>query len=515
MQVQLSSLDSSGDVASVAVALLAVPCFEDEFLENKVFVSLDKKLDGVLSRASKEEQWKGKDGQSLSLHTHGKVAASRIVLFGLGARKDFDAKDLRTLGARVVKATQDSSAANAALVMPPLDFSAGSGSGDAAQQERAVQFLVEGTLHGAYRFDKYYTGEKKKPFTVQAVQLLVPSEHGDAKRNERALKRAHVVAEAVQMARHFVNEPAAVATPTHIAAEATQLAKAKADKGLSIEVLGPAECKKLGMGMFLGVAQGSDEEPRVVHLTYKPKDAAKKVIALIGKGVTFDSGGMSLKTSEGMLDMKIDMSGAATVIAAMSALADLGCPHEVHAFTALCENMLSGKSYHLGDVLTSMNGKTVEINNTDAEGRLTLGDAITYAKQVCKPDEIYDFATLTGACMVALGPYIAGVMSNDSAIADRWLASAKNAGEEMWRLPLPKKLKEQLKSEIADMRNTGSRYGGALTAGLFLKEFVGDTPWVHVDLAGPASADKESGHLAAGGTGFAVATIVAHLVPQE
>ncbi len=512
MQVQLSSLDSNGDAASVAVALLAVPCFEDEYLESKVFVSLDKKLDGFLLRAVKDEQWKAKDGQSLSLHSHGKVAASRIVLFGLGARKDFDSKDLRTYGARVVKATQELSAGHAAAVVPAVD-------GDAAAHERAVQFLVEGTLHGSYRFDKYYTGEKKKPFTVQTVQLLVPSENGDAKRNERALKRAHVVAEAVQLARHFVNEPAAVATPTHIAAEATQLAHAKAAKGLSVEVLGPAECKKLGMGMFMGVAQGSDEEPRVVHLTLKPQGkppgGAKKVIALIGKGVTFDSGGMSLKTSEGMLDMKIDMSGAATVISAMGALADLGCPYEVHAFTALCENMLSGKSYHLGDVLTSMNGKTVEINNTDAEGRLTLGDAITYAKQVCKPDEIYDFATLTGACMVALGPHIAGVMSNDAAVADRWLASAKNAGEEMWQLPLPKKLKEQLKSDIADMRNTGSRYGGALTAGLFLKEFVGDTPWVHVDLAGPASADKESGHLAAGGTGFAVATIVAHLVPQE
>ena len=511
MQLQLSSFDPSSESAGdLAVAVLAVPCFEGELTENKLFVALDKRLDGVLTRAVKDDQWKAKDGQTLSIHSHGKVAANRIFLVGLGTKKDFDSKDLRGYGARVVKATQAVSATSAGIALPVFD-------GDSAAQARAVQFLTEGLSHGAYRFDKYYTGEKKKPFTVETVQLLVPSDaKSDGKTNvfAKAVKRGQVIAEAVQLARHFVNEPAAVATPTHIAAEATALAKAK---GMTVEVLGPAECKKLGMGMFLGVAQGSDEEPRVVHLTYKPKAPAanKKTIALIGKGVTFDSGGMSLKTSEGMLDMKIDMSGAATVIAAMGALADLDCPHEVHAFTALCENMLSGKSYHLGDVLHSMNGKTVEINNTDAEGRLTLGDAITYAIQVCKPDELYDFATLTGACMVALGPNIAGIMSNDKAVVDRWLVSGEKAGEEMWQLPLPKKLKEQLKSEIADMRNTGSRYGGALTAGLFLKEFVGDTPWVHVDLAGPASVDKESGHLAAGGTGFGVATIVQHLVPQD
>ncbi len=494
---------------SVETALLAVPLFEDGLLENALFLALDKALDGVLSRVAKDEQFNGKKKKTLLLHTHGKLPAERLFLYGLGQRKDFSPADMRGLGAKAVKEATRLSLASTAALLPSVD---------GQLNVHAAQFLAEGLTHGAYRFHKYLTGEKKKPWTVKSAQLVVASELSDGKNGEavkRAMARGQIVAQAVQLARDLINEPAGFATPTKVAETAEKLAK---DKGLTINVLGPKECQKLGMGMFLGVSQGADEEPRFVHLTYTPEGKAKagrKTIVLIGKGVTFDSGGLSLKPSDAMLDMKVDMSGAAAVIAAMGAIADLGSPHEVHAFTALTENMLSGKSYKLGDVLHSMNGKTVEINNTDAEGRLTLGDAITYAKSVVKPDEMYDFATLTGACMVALGPHIAGVMSNDDALAERWLASSKVSGEEMWRLPLPERLMEQLKSEIADMRNTGERWGGALTAGLFLKEFVGDTPWVHVDIAGPASTGKENDHVAPGGTGFAVATIVEHLVTRE
>jgi leucyl aminopeptidase len=263
------------------------------------------------------------------------------------------------------------------------------------------------------------------------------------------------------------------------------------------------------MGLFLAVAQGSAEEPRFIHLAWKPERAQKRVV-LIGKGVTFDSGGLSLKTNDGMLDMKTDMSGAAAVIAAIEAVARQKLPVEVHALAACTENMPSGTAYKLGDVIRSMAGKTVEITNTDAEGRLTLADALTYGLEL-KPDFIFDFATLTGACVVALGPHIAGVMGNNDALVASWLAAAKEAGEEMWHLPLPPRLLDQLKSEIADLKNTGERWGGALTAGLFLKEFVDATPWVHVDLAGPASTDKELGHVGKGGTGFGVATILQFL----
>ena len=241
---------------------------------------------------------------------------------------------------------------------------------------------------------------------------------------------------------------------------------------------------------------------------------AKKKIALIGKGVTFDSGGYSLKPSSGMEDMKVDMSGAAAVIASMDAVATLGSEHEVHAIAACCENLVSGKAYKLGDILKSMDGTTVEINNTDAEGRLTLGDAITYARTKVEPDEMFDFATLTGACMVALGPYTAGVMSDNEPLMRNWMAAAERSGEDMWRLPLNPRLREQLKSPIADMRNTGDRFGGAITAALFLKTFAKDTPYVHVDIAGPASVSSSRPATPKGGTGFAVATILEYVTTK-
>ena len=265
------------------------------------------------------------------------------------------------------------------------------------------------------------------------------------------------------------------------------------------------------MGMLLAVGRGSVHEVRLIHLTYTPAKAAKRTIALVGKGITFDSGGYSLKPSSGMFDMKTDMFGAAAVVSAMDAIATLGSPYEVHAIATCAENMVSGGAYRLGDVLRSMSGKTVEINNTDAEGRLALGDAITYARETIEPDELFDFATLTGACVIALGNYTAGVMSPDDKLAKAWLAAAGRAGEDMWQLPLNPRLREQLKSPIADLRNSGGRGGGAITAGLFLKEFAGDTPWVHVDIAGPASASKDTGATAEGGAGFAVATLVEYL----
>ena len=295
-------------------------------------------------------------------------------------------------------------------------------------------------------------------------------------------------------------------TPKRMADVAKAIAKKH--KSVTVKVLGPKECEKLGMGMFLAVGQGSDEETRLIHLTYKPTKKPKKKIALIGKGVTFDSGGYSLKPSASMLDMKVDMSGAAAVISAMDAIAEIGSPHEVHVIAACAENMVSGNAYKLGDVLKAMDGTTVEINNTDAEGRLTLGDALTYARTKIEPDEMFDFATLTGACMVALGPYTAAVMSEHESLAKAFLKAGDSSGESLWRMPLNPRLKDQLKSNIADMKNTGERWGGAITAGLFLKHFVKDTPWVHVDIAGPASVSRTIGAVPRGGTGFGVASIV-------
>ncbi len=497
------------DIVSLDADLLALLVFEDKLGEGTVYQALDRGLGGLLGGLVQEEQFKGKKGQQLVVHTHKKVGAARVLLVGGGSRKEFQPGDLRGFAARAVKAAAAAGGKRVTIVLPYTE---------GPVQERAAQFLVEGALLGRYKFDKYLTGDKKQKETIETVTLAMSSDNVESARRDaikRAVQRGERVARGVQRARDLVNEPAAVMTPTAMAEVAKQIAK---EHDLEVKVLGPKECEKLGMGMYLAVAQGSDEEPRFIHLAYKPKGrpaTARKKVALIGKGVTFDSGGLSLKTSQGMEDMKIDMAGAAAVLSAVGVLADLGCPHEVHAIAACTENMPSGKSYKLGDVLKSMAGKTVEINNTDAEGRLTLGDAITYAIREIAPDEVFDFATLTGACMVALGPHIAGVMGNDLSLVERWLAAARLAGEEMWHLPLPDRLKEQLKSEVADMRNTGDRYGGALTAGLFLREFAGDTAWVHVDLAGPASSDKEFGHLGKGGTGFAVSTIVEYLAGRE
>jgi leucyl aminopeptidase len=372
---------------------------------------------------------------------------------------------------------------------------------DLAPDARAgIEAAAEGALLGGYRFDKYLTGDDTKSTGPAAITLCAPAAGADA---ASALDRARSTARAVARARDLVNEPAGQLTPTRLAELAGGWAN---EAGVAVEVFDRAACERLGMRLFLAVAQGSAAEPRFIHLAWKPPGAQRRVV-LVGKGVTFDSGGLSLKTNEGMLDMKTDMAGAAAVLAATSAAGAEKLPIEVHALAACAENMPSGSSYKLGDVIRSMAGKTVEINNTDAEGRLTLADALTYALGL-KPDVVLDFATLTGACVVALGPHVAGVMSNDDALATAFLASAGRAGEDMWRLPLYKRLGEQLKSEIADFKNTGERWGGALTAALFLSEFVGEVPWLHADIAGPSSASKDYGHVGRGGTGFAVASIL-------
>lgn len=485
----------SGHATAFECDLLVLPVFSDG-VNDANFKAVDKALGGRLSDAIGTSQFSGKLGESRVVHGDG-VAARRVAVVGAGSKKTFEPSLLRHVAAFADKLANSFGAKRVAFVLPSAGRDA----------MHALQLAAEGFHLASYRFDKYRGADARRADCVEKVDLAISGKI-DRKAVNATLSRAQHVARAVMNARDLVNEPAAAMTPSALADHARAIAK---EHGLTCKVLGPKECEKLGMGMFLAVGQGSDEEARFIHLTYKPKKAVKKVIALVGKAVTFDSGGYSLKPSASMLDMKIDMAGSAAVISAMSALSALGCPYEVHGICAAAENLVSGRAYKLGDVLRSMDGATVEINNTDAEGRLTLGDAITYAREKVKPDELLDFATLTGACVVALGPYTAGVMSTDERLCKAWLAAADRAGEDMWRMPLNERLREQLKSPIADMRNTGGRMGGAITAGLFLKSFAKDTPWVHVDIAGPASAAKDWGATAEGGTGFAVATILEHL----
>jgi leucyl aminopeptidase len=469
------------------------------------FKTINGALKGRLAEAAKAESFEGKPQQTLAVVAGDGVAARRVIAIGGGPRADFVPAYLRDVGAIAATAAGRVSARRLVLWLPNLG---------ASREAQGIQMAVEGALEGTYRFAKYLSADDaKKPSSLATFALTdgrgKKPTAAQGRLARAAIERGEAVARAVNKARDLINEPAGAMTPVQLAAEAQAIAKRH--PGLTVKVLGPKECKALGMGMFLGVAQGSDEEPRLIHLTYKPKKKARKTVALIGKGVTFDSGGYSLKPSASMEDMKVDMSGAAAVVSAMDAIATLGSDYEVHAITAACENLVSGRAYKLGDVLQSMDGTTVEINNTDAEGRLTLGDAITYVRTKIKPDEMYDFATLTGACMVALGPFTAGVMSDHETLVRGWLHAAERAGEDMWRLPLNPRLRDQLKSNIADMRNTGERWGGAITAGLFLKTFAKDTPWVHVDIAGPASVSAARPSIPRGGTGFAVATIVEHL----
>jgi leucyl aminopeptidase len=270
----------------------------------------------------------------------------------------------------------------------------------------------------------------------------------------------------------------------------------------------------MGMGAFLGVAAGSEQPPQFIHLTYTPARPRKRVV-VIGKGITFDAGGLDLKTAEGMLRMKDDMSGAAAVLGIMRALPQLAPAVEVHGLVAATENMPSGTAIRPGDVLRAMNGTTIEVGNTDAEGRLTLADALCYARERVQPDEMIDLATLTGACVVALGPQCSGLFANDQALARRLLAAAETAGERVWQLPLIEEYREGLKSEVADINNVGQRGGGAITAGLFLKEFAGETPWAHLDIAGPAFTERDTPLAPKGGTGVAVRTILAYLTADR
>jgi len=499
----------TGPVLQANVDALAITSFGDP-AKDPVFKSLDQALGGHLADVAKSESFEGKTGQVLSMHTHGRIPAKRVIVVGAGARADFANPSIRDVAAAVAQTANKINATSVGFVLPSFGGN---------REPLLVQLAVEGLYLGTYRFARYLTGDDaKKPQTLKSFGIFTDAKGkkptaAQGRTFQAAASRGATIAASINHARDLINEPAAVITPVALAADAQAIAKKH--KAVSVTVLTPKQCADLGMGMFLAVGQGSDQEARFIHMTYKPAKKPKKKICFIGKGVTFDSGGYSLKPSNAMEDMKIDMSGAAAVISAMDAIATIGSEYEIHAVTAACENLVSGRAYKLGDVLHSMDGTTVEINNTDAEGRLTLGDAITYARTKIQPDELFDFATLTGACMVALGPYTAGVMSDNEGLVRGWLSTADKTGEDMWRLPLTSRLREQLKSPIADMRNTGDRFGGAITAGLFLKTFAKDTPWVHVDIAGPASTSTPRPSQPKGGTGFAVATIVEYATTKH
>ena len=481
-------------LASVESDAIVVGVYAEEKPLREPAARLDEASGGALADVLQAEKFGAKVGQVTHVHTNGRLPARRVVVVGLGKRAETTAEALRRAAAAGLRRARDLGAR--AVTVEVL--------GDRLPVRQRAQAVVEGAILGTYTFDRY----KREKNDKVVAELVVLSPDGRSTREVgQGARTGEVFALATWFARDLVNSPANDVHPTYLAKAATDLAK---EKGLTVEVLDRAECQKLGMGAFLGVAAGSEQPPCFIHLTYAPARPRKKV-AIIGKGITFDAGGLDLKTAEGMLRMKDDMSGAAAVLGVMRALPDLKPPVEVHGLVAATENMPSGSAIRPGDVLKAMNGTTIEIGNTDAEGRLTLADAISYANAKIKPDEMVDLATLTGACVVALGPLVSGLFANNRGLAGRLRAAADQAGERLWELPLVDEYREFLKSEVADLNNVGPRGGGAITAGLFLKEFAGETPWAHVDIAGPAFSEKDLPLAPKGGTGVAVRTLLAYL----
>ena len=377
------------------------------------------------------------------------------------------------------------------------DLASAARSDDLSEADTA-HAVVEGTALGVYRFGYKST---KSDDRLTRVTLVGSTAAGV----RSAVERATAVVDGVTLARDLVNEPGGSLTPPKFANRVRRMAR---DRGLTIKVLDEAAIRRARLGGLLGVNRGSTQPPRFVELTYTPKERPRGTLALVGKGLTFDAGGLSIKTRQGMKDMKMDMGGAAAVVGAMSVLPAVAPHCRVRAYLPMTDNMLGGDATRPGDVLTLRNGKTIEVLNTDAEGRLVLADALSLASEA-KPDAIVDLATLTGACMVALGPRIAGLMGRDDGFLTRVEEASTRTGERVWRLPLPVDYRSMVDSSVADMKNIGGSYGGALTAGLILGEFVADgIPWAHLDIAGPAFADGDDGEVVTGGTGFGVRLLV-------
>jgi leucyl aminopeptidase len=476
-----------GNIRSLETDLLAVAAYSDTSItKDTVYADIDDALDGLLTIVAEEEGFEGKDGQLVQLHTHGKIGARRIVLIGLGKAGNNDA---RRLSARASRLARKMGMSRMSLVAP-------NGTSDNAH------FLVEGAVLGHYSFDHWKTKDVK-PSKLSNIDLI------NTRVDEAQIATTQRIAEGVSLARDLVNEPPVTKTPSVLAQCGRDIAK---ENNLDCTIFDKAALIAKGMKLILAVSAGSAEEPRLIHLTYRPDGANEDTpsVALVGKGLTFDAGGLCLKPAGSMEDMKLDMAGGAAVLGAMKAINAVKPNVIVHAIVPSSENLLGAEAYKPGDVIRGYAGKTVEVVNTDAEGRLILADALAYAAEQ-GVEEIIDLATLTGAICVALGNETAGIFSNDDALADEIVASAEVAGESVWKMPLDQRLKKQLKSDVADMKNCGERWGGAITGALFLEEFKGDGSWVHIDLAGPSFASKVRDHVGKGGTGFGVTTLLTYL----
>jgi leucyl aminopeptidase len=468
---------------------LVIGLFEDKVELTGDLAQLDEKLAGTLKESIEELDFKGKAGTSAITRVGGSSPIRKIAIVGLGKAADLKLDTLRQAAGICAKLARREKCKTLGISFPLWKN----------QADATAAAIVEGVELALHQDNRFKSEPEDKNAQIQEIELL------GLAGSESAIVRARQIAAGVILARELVAAPANYVTPITMAETAQHLA---AECGLELEILEREDCEKLGMGAFLGVAQASDLPPKFIHMTYKPTGTPRRKLAIVGKGLTFDSGGLNIKgAGSGIEMMKVDMGGAAATLGAAKAIGHIKPDVEVHFISAVTENMISGRAMRPGDILTASNGKTIEVNNTDAEGRLTLADALVFADKLGL-DAIVDLATLTGACVIALGEDIAGLWSPEDSVAAELIAASELAGEKFWRMPMEEKYFEGLKALHADMKNTGPRPGGSITAALFLKQFVNETGWAHLDIAGPVWTDKENGYNGPGATGFGVRTLV-------
>ncbi len=475
-----SLLDFSGEG-------LAIGLFEDKLELTGDLEALDGKLSGLVSEIITEADFKGKPGSSIVTRVIG-MGFKKLMIFGLGKSDKLKFETLRKVAGNMAKAARREKCKTVGVSLPVVN----------SNPAGTVQAIAEGIELALYK-DVRFKSEKDESTVVESASLI-----GFAGQ-EAAIEKANIICSGVFLARELVAAPANVIDSVTFADMAIDLANTY---GLELKILEKADCEALNMGAFLGVARASDIPPKFIHMIYKPAGTPRKRVAIVGKGLTFDSGGLNLKVGASSIEMmKTDMGGAGATFGAAKAIAQLKPDVEVHFISAVTENMINGNAMRPGDILTASNGKTIEIINTDAEGRLTLADSLVYADKL-GVDAIVDLATLTGACVVALGNDIAGLWSPDNEFADQLIAAAESSGEKLWKMPFEESYFESMKSPIADMKNIGARTGGAISAAVFLKQYVKDTTWAHMDVAGPVWTDKDKDYNPTGATGYGVRTLV-------
>ena len=484
-----------GKVAEYHTEALLVAHFEDSASPEGPAGLLDQSCGGQIRDILAGGDFQGKLYQISVLYMRGAIPAKRIVIVGLGKRADFDLEKLRSAYA---KAGQQIRALNLKEFALSIDTEILN-----KPLPQLTEAILEGMMLGLYRFTPYKTIDRGNISDIQHIHMVVENE-GALKIVEESARRAEAIAKAVIFARDLVSRPGNEMTPSDLAREARQVAR---KKGVTLRILDVARMKKLGMHALLGVARGSSEPAKFIILEYYGRRKSDPPIALVGKGLTFDSGGISIKPSEKMDEMKSDMAGGAAVMGAIMAAAELKLPVNVVGLIPATENLPGGRAYKPGDILKSLSGQTIEVITTDAEGRLILADALTYASRY-RPAAVIDLATLTGACIVALGDQVIGMLGNDDGLKSQIRRAADRTGERVWELPLWEDYHELIKSDVADFKNSGGRAGGTITAAAFLSKFVGNVSWVHLDIAGPSWLTKDKPYIPKGASGVGVRLMV-------